>query len=59
MSGSQTAIITSLCCSTVLLGIAGWEMGRNGRLSTLERLASTGIAAAFGIVMIVLKSLLH
>lgn len=57
--GLQAAVLAALCCSTVLLGLAGWEMGRSGRLSTGERLVSTGVAAAFGVVMIVLKSLLH
>jgi len=57
--GVQTAVLAALCCSTVLLGIAGWEMGRDARLTTGERLVSTGVAATFGVVMIVLKSLLH
>ena len=57
--GLQTAVLVALCCSTLLLGLAGWEMGRGGRLSPLERLASTAAAGAFGVVMILLKSLLH
>ncbi len=54
-----TAILLALCCSTVVLGVAGWEMGRDGRLSTGERLVSTATAAAFGAALIVLKMLLH
>ena len=55
----STALLAGLACSTLLLGIAGWEVGREGKLSTRERLASAAVAAAFGGVMIVLKMLLH
>jgi len=55
----STALLAGLACSTLLLGIAGWEVGREGKLSTRERLVSAAVAAAFGGVMIVLKMLLH
>jgi hypothetical protein len=54
-----TALLAGLGCSTLLLGIAGWEVGREGKLGTGERLTSAAVAAAFGGVMIVLKMLLH
>jgi hypothetical protein len=54
-----TAEIVSLLCSTVLLGAAGWRIGRRGRLRTGERLVSTAVAAAFGAAMIALKAFLH
>ncbi len=53
------ALLAGLSCSTLILGIAGWEVGRDGKLTTRERLASAAVAAAFGGVMIVLKMLLH
>jgi hypothetical protein len=55
----STAILLSLSCSTVLLGVAGLEMGRDGRLTVRERLVSTATAGAFGAGLIVLKMLLH
>jgi hypothetical protein len=55
----STALLAGLGCSTLLLGIAGWAVGRDGKLSAGERLVSATIAAAFGGVMIVLKMLLH
>jgi hypothetical protein len=55
----STALLAGLTCSTLLLGIAGWEVGREGKLSIRERLVSAAVAAAFGGVMIVLKMLLH
>jgi hypothetical protein len=54
-----TAILLALGCSTVMLGIAGWEMGRDGKLTVGERLVSTATASAFGAGLIVLKMLLH
>jgi len=53
------AILSALACSTVLLAIAGWEIGRGGKLSRGERLASAATAAAFGVALILLKMLLH
>ena len=55
----STALLAGLSCSTLLLGIAGWEVGRDGKLGTGERLLSATVAATFGGVMIVLKMLLH
>ena len=61
VSGAQVyaAVIAALVASTVLLGLAGWEIGRHGRLSTRERWVSAGVAALFGVAMILLKALLH
>ena len=53
------AILAALVCCTLLLCLAGWEMGRHGQLSRLERLTVTAVAGSFGVVLIVLKSLLH
>lgn len=53
------AILVSLGTSTLLLCVVGWEVGRQIRLSRLERLASAAITGGFGVVMIVLKALLH
>jgi hypothetical protein len=53
------AVLSALACSTVLLCIAGWAMGRNGQLTPWERAASTVVAGLFGVVMIALKSQLH
>jgi positive regulator of sigma E activity len=53
------AVLSALVCSTVLLCVAGWEMGRHGQLTTRERLVSTAVAGFFGVSMVVLKALLH
>ena len=55
----STAVHAALACSTVLLCVAGWAVGRDGRLSTSERVVSTVVAGMFGIVFILLKTLLH
>lgn len=55
----STALLAGLASSTVLLAVAGWEVGRGGRLTARERLMSAATAAAFGAVFIVLKMLLH
>ncbi|MBB2941286.1 VIT1/CCC1 family predicted Fe2+/Mn2+ transporter [Actinoplanes lutulentus] len=54
-----TAEIVSLICTTILLCVGGWRMGAAGRLTGLERLASTLVAGTFGIALIALKTLLH
>ena len=54
-----TAVLGALICSTVLLGAAGWAIGRGGRLPTGERIASTLFAGLFGVLFILLKTLLH
>ena len=54
-----TAVLAALVCSTVLLCVAGWAVGRGGRLSSSERVASTVVAGMFGVVFILLKTLLH
>ncbi|GAA0928656.1 hypothetical protein [Virgisporangium aurantiacum] len=55
----DTAVLIALASSTLLLCLAGWEMGRNGQLSTGERIGVTAVAGMFGIVLIGLKALLH
>ena len=55
----NTAILADLLCSTMLLFLYGWEIGRSGHLRTWERLLSASIAGLFGVAMIVLKGLLH
>jgi hypothetical protein len=55
----RTAVLAALGCSTVLLCMAGWRIGRYGRLSALEQVLSSAIAGLFGVAMIVLKTLLH
>jgi hypothetical protein len=61
LAGAQlsTAVLVALVCSTLLLCLAGWRMGARGRLSPGERVVSTLVAGAFGMVMIALKILLH
>jgi hypothetical protein len=56
--GLNPAIVWALVCCTGLLSLAGWEIGR-GRLSTRERLLSAATAGTFGVLMIVLKAMLH
>ena len=53
------AVLAALVASTVLLCLAGWEVGRDGRLTVRERLVSAGVAGLFGVAMVLLKSLLH
>jgi hypothetical protein len=55
----RTATIWALVCSTVLLCEAGWRIGRNGGLSTFERVVSSAVAGVFGIGLILLKAFLH
>ncbi|GIE47149.1 hypothetical protein Ani05nite_06830 [Amorphoplanes nipponensis] len=55
----RTAVLAALGCSTVLLCLAGWRIGRYGRLSALEKVLSSAIAGLFGITMIALKAWLH
>jgi hypothetical protein len=53
------AVFAGLVSSTLLLCLAGWEIGRGTRLSVLERTALIVVAGAFGGLMIALKALLH
>lgn len=55
----EAAVVAGLACSTALLCLAGWEMGRGGRLSPGERVTAALVAGSFGMVMIALKTLLH
>ena len=55
----EGAVLAALTCSALLLCLAGWEMGRGGRLTPLERLVSAGAAGTFGVVMMLLKVTLH
>lgn len=58
-AGLYASVLAALACSTVLLGLAGWEMGRGGKLTPAERVAAAAAAGMFGVVMILLKALLH
>jgi hypothetical protein len=53
------AVLAGLVCSTVMLCVAGWEIGRHGHLSIGERLVSAVVAGLFGVGMIAMKALLH
>jgi hypothetical protein len=53
------AVTWALAFSTLLLCLAGWEIGRHGQLTVLERLASAAVAGVFGVVLTVLKSALE
>jgi hypothetical protein len=53
------AVLAGLLCSTVLLCLAGWEMGRGTRLSFVERTVLIVVSGGFGALMIALKALLH
>jgi hypothetical protein len=55
----DVAVLWALGCSTVLLCLAGWEVGRHGQLTRLERVTSAAVAGLFGVVLILLKTLLH
>ena len=55
----EKAIIAALVCSTLLLCLAGWRMGADGRLTPPERIVSTLVAGAFGIAMVALKIIMH
>jgi VIT1/CCC1 family predicted Fe2+/Mn2+ transporter len=55
----RTSILAALVCSTVLLCMAGWRIGRSGRLSVLEQILATAVAGLFGAALILLKALLH
>jgi hypothetical protein len=57
--GLERAVIWALACGTLLLCLAGWEVGRDGKLTGLERLMSTAVAGVFGIALILLKAVLH
>jgi hypothetical protein len=58
-AGLSAALLSGMVCSTVLLCVAGWRMGRGGRLTRWEKLVSAAVAGLFGGGMIVLKTLLH
>ncbi|MFI7600386.1 hypothetical protein [Actinoplanes sp. NPDC049681] len=58
-SSLRTAVVAALICSTVMLCLAGWRIGREGRLSLVEQLISTAVAGLFGIALIGLKTMLH
>ena len=53
------AVSVALATSTLLLFGAGWEIGREANLGTAERLVMAIGAGAFGVMMAVLKALLH
>jgi hypothetical protein len=53
------AVLAALGCSTLLLCLAGWEVGSQGQLTTAERVVSATVAGIFGVAMILLKAALH
>lgn len=55
----RTAVLAALGTSTALLALAGWAIGRGGRMSTRERLVSACVAGLFGLVAITFKTLVH
>lgn len=58
-AGLSASVLDALICSTVLLGLSGWRVGREAQLGWGKRIASTAVAGAFGVVMILLKTSLH
>lgn len=58
-TGITTAVFAALACSTLLLCLAGWEIGRDSGLSILERTMLIIVAGGFGGLMIAFKALLH
>ena len=54
-----TSVYAALTSSTLLLCLAGWEIGRGTSLSFLERTMLIVVAGGFGGLMIGLKALLH
>jgi positive regulator of sigma E activity len=54
-----TAVLSALVASTVMLCLAGWAIGRHGRLTRREQFVSAAVAGLFGVAMILLKTLLH
>lgn len=58
-TGVRVAVSWALVCSTLLLFLAGWAVGRHGQLSPPERVVSALVAAMFGGLMIALKAALH
>jgi hypothetical protein len=55
----HAAVLWALTCSTGLLCWAGWRVGRDGRLTPVERLVSTAVAGVFGAGLVLLKTSLH
>ena len=55
----STAVLGALVCSTVLLCVAGWAIGRGGGLSTAGAHRVDVVAGMFGLFFVLLKTLLH
>lgn len=53
------SVFAALACSTVLLSLSGWRVGREAHLGLRQSFTSAAVAGAFGAVMIVLKATLH
>jgi hypothetical protein len=58
-AGLTVSVFAALICSTALLCISGWQVGREAHMNTAQRLISAALAGAFGLAMIALKALLH
>jgi hypothetical protein len=54
-----SAVFAGLVSSTLLLCVAGWEIGHGTQLSLVERTVLVIVAGGFGGLMIALKALLH
>jgi hypothetical protein len=52
-------VIAALVCSTLLLFLAGLQIGAEGRLQPVGRWVSATVAGMFGLVLIALKMSLH
>jgi len=57
--GDQTAVFAALAVCAVELAVAGYAAARRGGGGLVARVASAGIAAGFGLVLIVLKAVIH
>jgi hypothetical protein len=55
----RTAVLIALGTNTALLALAGWRVGRDGRLSQAERVGSAFFAGLFGLLAIAFKTLVH
>lgn len=56
---TRTAVLAALVSTTVLLCLAGLQIGADGRLRPGERVAATVAAGSLGLVLIALKVTLH
>lgn len=55
----RSAVLVALGINTALLVLAGWRVGRAGRLARTERVVSAVFAGLFGLLAIAFKTLVH